>query len=50
MHACDSRKHMYQRDLTDIALVILVAPVVYVFVTRAPVFAALIFSSLLVAG
>jgi len=43
-------KNMYWRDLGDLVLVILLSPVVYVFVTNAPAFAAVVFSSLLVSG
>jgi hypothetical protein len=46
----DTAKKMYWSDLGDIVLVILLSPVVYVFVTRAPAFAAVVFSSLLISG
>jgi hypothetical protein len=41
---------MYWRDLGDLVLVILFSPGVYVFITRVPVFATLVFSSLLISG
>ena len=41
---------MYWKDLGDLVLVVLLSPVVYVFVTRLPAFAAVVFSSLLVSG
>ena len=44
------RKSMYWRDLGDLVLVILLSPAIYVFVTRAPAFAAVVFSSLLISG
>jgi hypothetical protein len=43
-------KNMYWRDLGDLVLVILLSPVVYVFVTRLPALAAVVFSSLLISG
>jgi hypothetical protein len=43
-------KKMYWKDLGDLVLVVLLSPVVYVFVTRLPAFAAVVFSSLLVSG
>ena len=43
-------KKMNSRDLGDIVLTVLLSPVVYVFVTRLPVFAALVFSSLIISG
>lgn len=43
-------KNMYWRDLTDLVLVIIFSPVVYLFVTSAPALAAVVFSSLLVSG
>ena len=43
-------KKMNWKDLGDIVLVILLSPVVYVFITRAPALAAVVFSSLLVSG
>ena len=44
------RKKMDWKDLGEIVLVILLSPVVYVFVTRAPALSAVVFSSLLVSG
>ena len=43
-------KKMRWSDVADIVLIALFSPVVYVFVTRAPVLTSLIFSSLLVSG
>jgi hypothetical protein len=43
-------KNMYWRDLGDLVLIILLSPVVYVFVTRLPALAAVVFSSLLISG
>ena len=43
-------KNMYWKDLGDLVLVILLSPAVYVFVTRLPAFAAVVFSSLLISG
>jgi len=43
-------KNMYWKDLGDLVLVILVSPAVYVFLTRLPAFAAVVFSSLLITG
>lgn len=43
-------KKMRWSDVGDIVLVILLSPVIYVFVTRAPALAAVVFSSLLISG
>ena len=43
-------KNMRWRDLGDVVLVILLSPAVYVFVTNAPAFASVVFSSLLISG
>ena len=43
-------QEMNWKDLGDIVLVILLSPVLYVFITRAPALAAVVFSSLLVSG
>jgi len=37
-------------DLTDVVLTIFVSPLVWLFVTRAPVLATLLFSSVLISG
>jgi hypothetical protein len=41
---------MHWGDAADFVFTLLISPVVYLFVTRAPVFATLVFSSLLVSG
>jgi hypothetical protein len=43
-------KKMRWGDVADIVLTALFSPVVYVFVTRAPVLTSIVFSSLLVSG
>lgn len=43
-------KNMYWRDLGDLVLTILLSPAIYVFVTRLPALAAVVFSSLLISG
>jgi hypothetical protein len=43
-------KKMRWSDVADIVLIALFSPVVYVFVTRAPVLTSLVFSSLLISG
>ena len=43
-------KKMNWKDLGDIVLTVLLSPVIYVFVTRAPALAAVVFSSLLISG
>ena len=43
-------KKMNWKDLGDIVLTVLLSPVIYVFVTRAPVSSSLVFSSLLISG
>jgi hypothetical protein len=43
-------KKMRTADLTDITLAVLVSPVVWLLVTRAPVLATILFSSVLITG
>lgn len=43
-------KKMHWGDVADVVFTLLFSPVVYVFVTRAPVLSTLVFSSLIVSG
>ena len=43
-------KNMHWGDAADVVFTLLFSPIVYIFVTRAPVFATLVFSSLLISG